>query len=1067
MTAPFDDILRQLASSIGLEPMAAGADQEELLSRIGDAVVQWEDPEALAQAASILEYTGLLAYKAGVSPSDTSGERERAEKLFEQATSCFRLIAELRDQGDSVSLADDRLLPYGLDLPFHIAVSGLVARRTADIRLALDRMIVRHEAAPAVSVGAPAEELDWEKRLLADAFGAFILLVRKKDGWADIDAAMRALARLRELQPQLQPALLSQAESDGRSHTVALRLVALFHVVQTITEAGLHLQEGRRPTSTVLARLDRHRDHALEALESITEPGHAARIVLLDLLWVGCRELVKNSIWAHVEGLGEQIGNFARHLMDRGRPNPVLELWPSQQEALSANILDQYRRAVLVQMPTSAGKTLLAEFLIIQSRALLPSATVAYIVPTRALVNQVTRDLRADLGPIGLDVEQAVPAYEMDPAEQAMLSDPPAVLVTTHEKLSLLLRRDHPAVGSLGLVVVDEAHNLADGERGARLELLLATMRRDRPGARYLLLSPFVPEPGQLVDWLGDDRGLPPVAVNWRPGRRVVGTVSVKGRRPARSLIFSTLDAADNADVGPGRSLTLAPVSNDDLPGSNKTIKATTRLATRALHDRGTTLILCWGPADAMKRAAEVAADLPEPSEHPMRNAVAKFLQAEYGDEFSLIRHLKNGVAYHHGGMSQEARALIECLVRRDLVHTVCGTTTLAQGVNFPISNVLIETRRKGRGGQLTYADLWNIVGRAGRALMDDTGLVAFPVCKDEQTAGWQEFLRLEAQAIASQLTELIDRADQLRETIGLADIRSMPVLTDMLQFLAHAMHVGGAQQTAAELEDLLRSSLVFRQASEEPDRANTLVRLCRRYLAQIADQPGRAALSDQTGFSTPTVGMLLGSQRNNPELGHLDAWQPDVLFGPDSEPLTNRMRVLGDVPELGLGYEAAGTFSPQRAAEIVSRWVNGEHVSELADAFGDPDAAKEQRLASFARYLYSTLSYKASWGLGAMESVYLSEADGADDYSRYVPSMVYFGVRTPEAVWMRMAGVPRVAAPSVGELWRQRVRNQPASFRQMRDWLSSLSTDDWGRAVAGGPLSGSEMQQLWAEALG
>ncbi|MFD2356270.1 DEAD/DEAH box helicase [Nonomuraea ferruginea] len=65
------------------------------------------------------------------------------------------------------------------------------------------------------------------------------------------------------------------------------------------------------------------------------------------------------------------------------------------------------------------------------------------------------------------------------------------VLVVTPEKLDLLIRSDHPVARGLALVVVDEAHNIADGPRGARLELLLSTLKRERADARFLLLTPL------------------------------------------------------------------------------------------------------------------------------------------------------------------------------------------------------------------------------------------------------------------------------------------------------------------------------------------------------------------------------------------------------------------------------------------------------------------------------------------------------------------------------------------------------------------------------------------------
>lgn len=1045
------------------------AAEQAILTSVSAHNASWPDPVSIAQTAAILEHSALISYRDSLLRNAESGaERDRSEQLFDQAHGCYRLLSEMQLAGIQVEPSDGLVIGYGLDLPFRLAVSGLLARRTVDVRFALGKLIERSDEVAAVGINYQTESISWEDRLLIDACGALLLLIRKGDGWKDIDTALAALDRLRTIQADMQPSYLEAAREDGRERDAVTKLTGLFHAAQMSTLTGRYLQEAGGALPSLYARLDRHRDHAHDAFSQLNSRGQAALLVVVDLLWAACRELVRNSVWAHVEGLGERLAQFAEELASRGKPNPVLELWPSQQQALAGNVLDQYRRAVLIQMPTSAGKTLLAEFLIVQSKALLPSATVAYIVPTRALVNQVTRDLRRDLSPIGLAVEQAVPAYELDPIEDSLLADQPDIIVTTPEKLSLLVRRNHPAFEQLGLVIVDEAHNLGDGQRGARLELLLATIRRDKPSARYLLLSPFLPQADDLVDWLGGDRGLPPIAVNWRPGRRIVGALSVEGRRPQRSLNYTTLSAAGGTDVEPGRSVVLGSVSNSDLVGT-KSIKATTKLAAKALSGRGSTLVLCWGPRTAMKRAAEIAKGMdPLPAE-PLREAVAQFLEEELGAEAPLAAHIRAGVAYHHSGMSQEARSLVESLVRRNLVQIICGTTTLAQGVNFPISNVLIEDRRKGQDGQLSYSDFWNIVGRAGRAMMDDSGLVGFPVANAKQVVAWQTFLQGEAQAVASQLSQLVDTAEQLTGgSIGLREVRNIPALTDMLQFLAHAMHVGGAKQTAAELEDLLRTSLVYRQASDEPERASSLARLCREYLEHVAAQPGLAALSDQTGFSTPSVGLLLATSANDDRFTDPTSWTAGSLFGGSHEALTDRMRALGEVPELGLGWEAAGTFNPERAAMIVSAWVNGESVSDLANRFGNSSDSAEQRQADFAKYLYSSLTYKASWGLGALQSVCLAEdSQEQDPLLRYIPSMVYFGVKSQEAVWMRMAGLPRVAAAGVGDIWRQVVGEAPRSYQQLRDFLGRLSAQDWDRALGSRALSGERMALLWHEALG
>ena len=58
------------------------------------------------------------------------------------------------------------------------------------------------------------------------------------------------------------------------------------------------------------------------------------------------------------------------------------------------------------------------------------------------------------------------------------------VLVATHEKLNLVIR--NKKYRTFSLIVMDEAHNIEDDERGLRIELLLATVKSDCPTANFL-----------------------------------------------------------------------------------------------------------------------------------------------------------------------------------------------------------------------------------------------------------------------------------------------------------------------------------------------------------------------------------------------------------------------------------------------------------------------------------------------------------------------------------------------------------------------------------------------------
>jgi helicase len=99
----------------------------------------------------------------------------------------------------------------------------------------------------------------------------------------------------------------------------------------------------------------------------------------------------------------------------------------------------------------------------------------------------------------------SLPAFELDPTEGRLLRDAIDILTSLSPPQksliysSELVRARHPVVRDLALIIVDEAHNLGDGARGLRLELLLGMIKRDFPRSRFLLLSPFVPNADELL----------------------------------------------------------------------------------------------------------------------------------------------------------------------------------------------------------------------------------------------------------------------------------------------------------------------------------------------------------------------------------------------------------------------------------------------------------------------------------------------------------------------------------------------------------------------------------------
>ena len=81
------------------------------------------------------------------------------------------------------------------------------------------------------------------------------------------------------------------------------------------------------------------------------------------------------------------------------------------------------------------------------------------------------------------------------------------------------------------------------------------------------------------------------------------------------------------------------------------------------------------------------------------------------------------------------------------------------------------------------------------------------------------------------------------------------------------------------------------------------------------------------------------------------------------------------------------------------------------------------------------------------------------------LPAMIYHGVKTEEAVLMRMNSAPRSVAENIGREFRVNFGQaaDTAGVREAREFLKNMDEDDWERIRAeGSHLSGSDYRNVW-----
>ena len=134
-----------------------------------------------------------------------------------------------------------------------------------------------------------------------------------------------------------------------------------------------------------------------------------------------------------------------------------------RRRALECGLLTS-QESFVVRMPTSAGKTRVAELAMVHTLATHLGARCVYIAPYRALASEVQSNLENLFGDLGYAASTVPGTYEQDSLGELIVSTD-QLLVLTPEKLDLLLRLQPEVLAELRLVVVDEGHVVGDATR--------------------------------------------------------------------------------------------------------------------------------------------------------------------------------------------------------------------------------------------------------------------------------------------------------------------------------------------------------------------------------------------------------------------------------------------------------------------------------------------------------------------------------------------------------------------------------------------------------------------------
>ncbi|XP_077157122.1 helicase POLQ-like isoform X2 [Paroedura picta] len=397
----------------------------------------------------------------------------------------------------------------------------------------------------------------------------------------------------------------------------------------------------------------------------------------------------------------------------------IENLYDWQHDCLTLESLKQ-RKNLIYSLPTSGGKTLVAEILILQE-LLCRKMDVLMILPYVAIVQEKVGNLSG----FGMEFDFLVEEYagskgKFPPVKRRLKK---SLYVSTIEKAHSLVNSliETGRISDLGLIVVDELHMIGEGSRGAILEMTLAKIIYASKTTQIIGMSATLNNAGDLQQFLKAEY----YTSNFRP-------VELKEYVKIQDSIYEVDSTAENGFTF-SRLLEYKYSSNLQKIDPDHLLA----LATEVIP-KYSCLIFC-----PTKKNCENVAE-----------TICKYLKREYKtlrerEKRDLIDDLTNicngklcpvlkrtipfGVAYHHSGLTNDERKQIEEAYSSGILCLLTCTSTLAAGVNLPARRVILrapyvatEFMKKNQYKQM--------VGRAGRAGIDSAGeSILIAQAKDKQ----------------------------------------------------------------------------------------------------------------------------------------------------------------------------------------------------------------------------------------------------------------------------------------------------------------------------------------------
>lgn len=353
---------------------------------------------------------------------------------------------------------------------------------------------------------------------------------------------------------------------------------------------------------------------------------------------------------------------------------------------------------VSISAPTSSGKSFILKVCIEEELKNNENYCVFYIVPSKALINQVSEELREKIE--NIVVKNAF-------IEDNINEDKKVIYVITPERAIKIINSDK-GVLLPNLIFIDEIQNVEDEEgRGNLFEYVYEEFSRIEK-SKIITAGPFISNPNEIFKELFDKESKI-VDSRLSPVFQLKTIIDISSNHLSLSLYINNKKSLKLENIVEINNIEKAFNKNYGI-GLAKIIDAVTD------QDEKNLIYAYRGDSAenwAMEYSESIILSDDEKLEEDLKDLI-KYVSTDIHPKYNLIQCLKKRVAFHSSNLSEFARKEIESLFDKGYIKTLFCTSTLLEGVNLPADNLFVVKPTKNND-KLSEFEFGNLIGRAGR----------------------------------------------------------------------------------------------------------------------------------------------------------------------------------------------------------------------------------------------------------------------------------------------------------------------------------------------------------------